>query len=442
MDFLATASSPSCVPVFDVHPGRHDGQDWFTAWIQDEANTYTTSQHSAGSVHSPLPLTSPSTSALYSFGQWTALLNTDCDPNVYAGRYFGVPNSDFSSSPSFQELELSSCYSSYVTLSCHAFMHRLTAYPSTPSSSVLSPLGDDMSLYPISPDQLFYTSSFPLSVGDAGGQDLVAPVQPHQHPIAAWLQSTDVPPPKQPFPSIISLPEELITTEMLGVANQALEGTMANNIGALPDNFFATPNLVETTALGLYYSDAAQSPDAPLSPIQVENNVSVPSVFDHVLPPPPPNESWKFLAVDPSSKAPRSKRARRDKTRPADGAAAASVSASHGTKVGPLVKVKCKECGRRLNNRMGDFRRHLMTHEADYLTRVVCCGVPPTHPRAASLRPGYRTFEYNQKPFHGGCGRSYSRMDALQRHLKRSNCIGGSAKDHQTWRRLYFSHKM
>ncbi|KAH9985072.1 hypothetical protein BJV74DRAFT_581811 [Russula compacta] len=206
---------------------------------------------------------------------------------------------------------------------------------------------------------------------------------------------------------------------MLSVANQALGGNATNNIGALPGNFFATPNLVETTALGLYYSDDTQSPNVPLSPI-----VSVPSVFEHVPPPPPPGESWKFLAVDPSSKAPRSKRARCNKKRPADGAAAAS------------------ECGRRLNSRMGDFRRHLLTHEADYLTQVVCCGVPPTHPRAASLRPGYLTFAYNEKPFHGGCGKSYSRMDALQRHLKRSNCIGGSAKDHQSWRKLYFSHKM
>ncbi|KAI9508339.1 hypothetical protein F5148DRAFT_966856, partial [Russula earlei] len=85
----------------------------------------------------------------------------------------------------------------------------------------------------------------------------------------------------------------------------------------------------------------------------------------------------------------------------------------------------CKECGYvQSKKRMGDFRRHLKKHEADHLTRVVCCGVPSTHLGVASLLPGHLTRWYNNHPFHGGCGRSYSRMDALQRHLKKSGCIG------------------
>jgi ribosomal protein S15P/S13E len=202
---------------------------------------------------------------------------------------------------------------------------------------------------------------------------------------------------------------------------------VANNLGPLP-----TP--IETTALGLYYSDTTQSPDAPLVSIQAESNAPVPCVFQRV---PPPAENWTFRAVDPAPKASRSKRAQSDKARPSDAVTAASTTNSRGATFEPLVE--CKECGYlQLTKRMGDFRRHLKKHEAEHLSRVVCCGVPPTHPAVARLRPGHLTHWYDDHPFYGGCGRSYSRMDALQRHLKKSGCVGGNAKDHQSWRKLYF----
>ncbi|KAI0301184.1 hypothetical protein B0F90DRAFT_1564430, partial [Multifurca ochricompacta] len=67
--------------------------------------------------------------------------------------------------------------------------------------------------------------------------------------------------------------------------------------------------------------------------------------------------------------------------------------------------------------RKGDFRRHLRIHEDGKLTRYVCCGVPATHPGVASLPQRHTSRSYGGCEFYGGCGKSYSRMDALQRHL-------------------------
>jgi hypothetical protein len=116
---LANMSSPSCVPVFDVHSHRQDGQLGFQGWFYDgKANAYITTHHAAGSVRSPpLPSTSPPSLAFYSFDQWNALLNTDCSSNLYAGCSLAVPFSDPSFSTGSRDLELSpSCNSSYVAL--------------------------------------------------------------------------------------------------------------------------------------------------------------------------------------------------------------------------------------------------------------------------------------------------------------------------------------
>ena len=231
-----------------------------------------------------------------------------------------------------------------------------------------------------------------------------------------------------------------MTSDVPRIASQSLRGTVANNLGAFPSNFIAPPTFVETTALGLYYSDTSHSLDVPLVSAKAENNASVSCVIQRVPPPNRPAESWTFRAVDPAPKASCSKRTQSDKARPSDAAAASSTATPRDAKVEPTVE--CKQCGYlQVTKRMGDFRRHLKKHEAEHLSRVVCCGVPATHPAIASLRPGHRTHWYDDHPFYGGCGRSYSRMDALQRHLKKSGCIGGSAKDHQSWRKLYFLNK-
>jgi hypothetical protein len=312
-----------------------------------------------------------------------------------------------------------------------------------------SPLGDDGLLYFTSPDLLSHDSSSPFKASEVGSQDLVVPALPHQGHADSWPQPTDI---SHSIPSVqhlhppISLTGEHVSADATSIANQSLQGTVANNLSAIPGNFIASPIFVETTALGLYYSDTTQCPDVPLLSTEIENNASVPCAVQHVPPPPPPappSQNWTFRTVDPAPKVSRSQRAQSNKARSSDHVliTAAPTTTPHGAKVEP--EVECKECGYlQWTKRMGDFRRHLKKHEADHLSRVVCCGVPPTHPAAASLRTGHLTHWYDGHPFYGGCGRSYSRMDALQRHLKKSGCISGSARDHRSWRELYFRDKM
>lgn len=116
MHFLADMSSPSCLPVFDVHPNPQDQLDRFQV-CYDKANAYATSQLAAGSTPSPpFPLTSPPSQDIYSFDQWTPLLNSDISSDLNLGYCFGPPVS----SPSFiygsQDSASSSPNSSYVIL--------------------------------------------------------------------------------------------------------------------------------------------------------------------------------------------------------------------------------------------------------------------------------------------------------------------------------------
>lgn len=325
-------------------------------------------------------------------------------------------------------------------------MYRLTVYLSTPTSSMASPLGDDSLLYLTPPDLLAHDSSSPFKASEVGGQDLVVPALPHQGHTVAWPRPTGISysiPPVQNLHPPTSLSGKLVTADAPSIANQSLQDTAANNLSGVPGSFIASPIFMETTALGLYYSDTTQSPDVSLLSTPTEHNASIPCVAQHVPSPAPPAQNWTFRAVNPAAKVSRSKSVQSDKARSSDHVlttASPTTTTSHGAKVEPVVE--CKQCGYlQLTKRMGDFRRHLKKHEEHHLSRVVCCGVPPTHPAAASLRPGHLTHRYDGHPFYGGCGRSYSRMDALQRHLKKSGCISGSAKDHQSWRKLYFRDK-
>ncbi|KAI0278288.1 hypothetical protein BGY98DRAFT_974852 [Russula aff. rugulosa BPL654] len=375
MLFLPDMSSPSCmpVPVFDAHPNNQDRLDRFQGGCYDKANACATSQLAAGSICSPpFPLTSPPSLDVYSFDQWTPLINSDISSDLYSGFCLGFSVSDPSFSYGTQDSVSSSPNSS------------------TPPSSMASPLGDDGLLYLTSPALLSHGSSSPFKASE-GGQDLVVPALPHQ--CHTKLFAADAP----------------------NFANRSSQGTVDNNLSTVPGNFIASPILAETTALGLYYSDTTQIPD---------NDASVPCAVQRVPPPAPPGQNWTFRAVDPAAKVSRSKLVQ-DKARTSDHVltTAAPTTTSHAAKDEPVVE--CRKCGYlQSTKRMGDFRRHLKKHDADHF-----------------LRSGHLTHWYDGHPFYGGCGRSYSRMDALQRHLKKSGCIGGSAKDHQSWRRLYFGDK-
>ncbi len=440
MHFLADMSSPPCMPVFDVHPNHQGRLDRLQGWSCDKANAYPTTQLAAGSIPSPpFDSTNPPSLDIYSFDEWTPLLNTDLSSNLRSCYCLGFPVFDLPFSYGSQDSVSSSPNSSYVTSLPTPYNH-LTAYLSTPPSSMASPLGDDSPLYLTSPDLFSHLSSSPFTVSDVGGQNhLVTSPRPHHGHTIAWPQPMDIShsiPPGQHLHPSTSLSRQLVTADLPSISNQPPQDTETNDLSALPDNYTAPHISPETTALGLYYSDITQSPDVPLCSAQAENSASIPCVIQRVPPPLSPAQNWTFRAVDPTAKASHSKRS--DKARSSDVLTAApSTTTLRDAKVEPVVE--CKKCGYlQLTKRMGDFRRHLKKHEAEHLSRVICCGVPPTHPAAASLRPEHLTHWYDGHPFYGGCGRSYSRMDALQRHLKKSGCISGNPKDHQSWRKLYF----
>jgi hypothetical protein len=280
-----------------------------------------------------------------------------------------------------------------------------------------------------------------------GGLEHVTPAQPLQHATSPAYKPANEPcvtsSGHPPLP-LVSLPGELITTGVPSIT--------ANNASALPRSYFADPTVMNTTALGLYYPDMTLCLDALPLPTQADTNALAPSMPER-LPPsvpsaPSPPVKWTFRAVDPSPKAQSSKRTRNDKMQPSPSDAPSVDDSPHDdTDVdadaaeGDLIR--CRKCGyTQSRRRMGDFRRHLKKHDSGHQTRVICCGVPPAHPAVAHLRPDHNLSPhwYGNRPFYGGCGKSYSRMDALQRHLKKSHCVGGSTKEHQAWRTFYFSH--
>jgi hypothetical protein len=117
MHFLADMSSPSCMPVFDAHPNHQDRLDRFQGWCYDKANACATSQLAAGSICSPpLPSTSPPSLDIYSFDQWTPLINSDISSDLHSGYCLGLPVSDPSFNYGSQDSVSSSPNSSYVTL--------------------------------------------------------------------------------------------------------------------------------------------------------------------------------------------------------------------------------------------------------------------------------------------------------------------------------------
>ncbi|KAH9953343.1 hypothetical protein BC827DRAFT_1273570 [Russula dissimulans] len=393
-------SSPSYMPVSGAIPNPQDGQHWPKGWSQNEVNAYYAIQHAAGSVHSPpLPSTSPLTLANYSFDACTALFNTDHLSSVSAGSY---PSAQILGSPSSNGSQ-----------------------ESAPPPLMTSPLGDDTSPYLPTPEHFFHALSNPFSITD-GGSRLGASVQSSQDLIAHWLQLPGFSPPGQP-------PQDgPISADMLSISNQELLDTANDVIYTPPNNFVSTL----TTALGLYYPDASQSLDLKSLSIKADPNASLPSAPEHVSTPARPAEGWTFRPVDPSPKTLRSKRAARNDDTPLSDVDTVASPSTPDAQVEP--EMKCDVCGYvPLKKRKGDLHRHQMKHEAAHLSRVVCCGVPYTF-SLASRHPGHLARWYANRPFYGGCGRTYSRMDALQRHMKKSGCLGGSARDHQAWRKLYF----
>jgi hypothetical protein len=436
MDFLTNMSSPSYMPAFSVHLNNQSGLDLSPKKLHDEANGNSNALSAAGSAtSSPLPSTCQPTLPIYNskHDQLYDLLNAMFSTNINAGRQFGALDPNFFTNDGFQNSTSSPCPPSYVPLDSVLFaLCHLTVYLSPPSSSLTSPLGEYVPLPLSSQDQLLYLPINPLAVNELGGQDLGNPAQACQYPTPPLFSPNIISPPTQFLLQPVSL-DQLASPDVLSIADQGQQG-MGNDLGAPQGNFLTVPALPETTSLGLYYPSTPHIPNISPLPIQVQNTVLVPSSIECA--PATLDESRKIRAVVPTPKAPRAKRARSEKARPSAAVTPAFSSASTGTKVKSVLK--CKACGfSQSTQRKGDFLRHLNTHSDKKSNRFVCCGVPATHSNAASLTPGYTVRLYKGCEFYGGCGKTYSRMDALQRHLGKSDCVGGGAKDHELWKQLY-----
>ncbi|KAF8967060.1 hypothetical protein BDZ97DRAFT_2057074 [Flammula alnicola] len=91
----------------------------------------------------------------------------------------------------------------------------------------------------------------------------------------------------------------------------------------------------------------------------------------------------------------------------------------------------CPECGwEQKNHRMPDFKRHLRTHlrvdNDDHGSGYWCHGVELRDADAYGVAPDAKQDSFKGKTMVGGCMRSFSRRDALKRHLDNANmtCVG------------------
>ncbi|KAH8976640.1 hypothetical protein EDB92DRAFT_1823564 [Lactarius akahatsu] len=406
MDFPTNLSSPARAPAFEARPNLQGGQDLSLERLLDEADGNSNTQHAAGGMcSSPFAFTySPSVPST-SLDQLRALLITYLSTDVNAGRGFGLPNtgSPFNTSSQTSELSSSSssCDSGFPSPS-----PRLIASLSPPPSSITSP-SDDLLLSFTSPGLSFHG----LSIDD---QDPAVPLQAGQYPLDLSFSPNGESystPPEQPLFQPVALPEEPFISDV-PIMDQCVG---IDDIGAFPgsNSFLTAPSFSVTTALGLYYPSTPQNFHIPPLSIQVDS-----SILSTLPTPAPPAETRKVRAVVPPAKIPRVRSGKMRK--PSYVVAAASIS---GTDEDGVLKCPVSPFEDTPGRKTDPIR----------LLRV-----PADHPVAASLSPGHSIRRYKGREFLGGCGKSYSRMDALQRHLGKSGCAGGSAKDHQTWRQLYF----
>ena len=96
------------------------------------------------------------------------------------------------------------------------------------------------------------------------------------------------------------------------------------------------------------------------------------------------------------------------------------------------VKFVCPECGwRQINKRIPDFKRHLKTHlrpkDGDHSSGHWCCGVRVEDAREYTIQPDATPYKFQEHQRIGGCMRTFSRRDALKRHIANANnsCVGG-----------------
>lgn len=80
----------------------------------------------------------------------------------------------------------------------------------------------------------------------------------------------------------------------------------------------------------------------------------------------------------------------------------------------------CPTCGFvPASKRAPDLRRHMNTHRADVTHQTwVCCGVPVEEAGEYGIGDTSKQYVHKGRDMVGGCMQSFSRKDALMRHLK------------------------
>jgi hypothetical protein len=91
----------------------------------------------------------------------------------------------------------------------------------------------------------------------------------------------------------------------------------------------------------------------------------------------------------------------------------------------------CPHCGwKQTNRRQPDFLRHVRTHKRpspdNHYRGWWCKGVPVSQGKSYGVESDARQYEFQGKMRTGGCLSTFSRRDALKRHLDNHNqsCVG------------------
>ncbi|KAG2151300.1 hypothetical protein DEU56DRAFT_777137 [Suillus clintonianus] len=110
---------------------------------------------------------------------------------------------------------------------------------------------------------------------------------------------------------------------------------------------------------------------------------------------------------------------------PRNAQAAPGTAPSFASKSNPWACPYCKWIQR--NHRTPDLKRHILTHtRLERPAQWVCCGIPVESATIYNVPHDAAPYIYNGKQMVGGCGKEFSRRDALKRHLGNDHisCIG------------------
>ncbi|KAI0758869.1 hypothetical protein C8Q74DRAFT_1372778 [Fomes fomentarius] len=171
-----------------------------------------------------------------------------------------------------------------------------------------------------------------------------------------------------------------------------------------------------------------------------------PAVLEPPVVPPPRRSSRRgtsrratsaSISQSSSSPAPKLRTYKRRNVQVPSELAAMSVPGPTTGTPGHSTNWRCPHCPYvQHNHRSPDFNRHVATHSTLEKAQWVCCGVPVFDARAQGVPESVvheEPFEYEGLLMVGGCQRTFSRRDALHRHLRSSKglCFGDASAMYQ-----------